>query len=311
MKTPAQYQHQISALNFEAASSREQLEDLHTQLRELIASLNRDLHALQSQYQGRVASIHIPTPHQQHSGKERSEEEQRALEGRQEKVAPYEDLKVKAEALMAQLDEKRAPAGKSCVKRTKFMNNFPGRGKVAVLKTSPGSVLEDIDRLMLLAEVQHALPTGVPTGLKINISWQTWYPACSTTPWQLEGTIRALRKLGYTDLIGFHNDTVVVDTRVGEFNNKHRFVTDKYSIPCIYLYEQQFEWMRVPAQAAFPGAGQGFPGWGFHPAGFGGQEHDPPAHGQNARVHHHHRRDEECLWRPAASQSPLDPQHDP
>jgi uncharacterized protein (DUF362 family) len=124
------------------------------------------------------------------------------------------------------------------------MGEFPGKGKVAVLKTSPETVLEDYERLMRMAGVEQALPKGIPTGLKINISWQTWYPACSTAPWQLEGTILALQKMGYDDLIGFHNDTVVVDTSVGEVNNKHRAVTDKYGIPCIYLYENQFEWVR-------------------------------------------------------------------
>uniref|UniRef100_UPI002ADE2295 DUF362 domain-containing protein n=1 Tax=Thermanaerothrix sp. TaxID=2972675 RepID=UPI002ADE2295 len=85
---------------------------------------------------------------------------------------------------------------------------------------------------------------GIKTGLKINISWQTWYPACSTTPWQLEGVILALRNMGYQDLVGVHNDTVVVDTRVGEYNNKHRYITDKYQVPCLYLYQDQFEWIR-------------------------------------------------------------------
>lgn len=122
------------------------------------------------------------------------------------------------------------------------MTNFPGRGKVAVLKTSPESVLEDIQSLMKLADFEAALPREARTGLKINISWQTWYPACSTTPWQLEGVIRALQHAGYNDLVGVHNDTVVVDTRVGEFNNKHRHITDQYGIPCIYLYEEDFEW---------------------------------------------------------------------
>ena len=89
------------------------------------------------------------------------------------------------------------------------------------------------------------------TGLKINISWQTWYPACSTAPWQLEGAIRGLRKAGYTDLLGIHNDTVVVDTRVGEFNNKHRFITDQYNVPCLYLYEEQFEWQRYEPKKPF------------------------------------------------------------
>lgn len=124
------------------------------------------------------------------------------------------------------------------------MKDFHQKGKVAVIKTSPATVLDDIDRVMKMAGVEQALPKDVTTGLKINISWQTWYPACSTTPWQLEGTIRSLKQLGYDDLAGIHNDTVVVDTRVGEINNKHRFVTDQYQVPCIYLYDQQFEWIR-------------------------------------------------------------------
>lgn len=124
------------------------------------------------------------------------------------------------------------------------MSNFPGKGKVAVLKTTPETILEDYDRLLKLAEVEKALPKNVETGLKINISWQTWYPACSTAPWQLDGTIRSLKGLGYERIVGVHNDTVVVDTRVGEYNNKHKFVTDLHNIPCRYLYEQQFEWVQ-------------------------------------------------------------------
>jgi uncharacterized protein (DUF362 family) len=124
------------------------------------------------------------------------------------------------------------------------MSEFPGKGLVAVVKTTPETVLEDIEKVMRLAGVEQALPKGVQTGLKINISWQTWYPACSSTPWQLEGAIQTLRKTGYSDLVGIHNDTVVVNTAVGEANNKHRFVTDKYAVPCEYLYNQDFEWVR-------------------------------------------------------------------
>jgi len=123
------------------------------------------------------------------------------------------------------------------------VSNFPGKGKVAVVKTSPETVIEDIEKLMKLAEFESVLPKSNTTGLKINISWQTWYPACSTTPWQLEGVIQTLQNAGYEDLIGVHNDTVVVDTSDGEFNNKQRFVTDKMGIPCMYLYEQDFEWV--------------------------------------------------------------------
>jgi uncharacterized protein (DUF362 family) len=131
------------------------------------------------------------------------------------------------------------------------MATFPGKGLVAALKTTPETVLDDIGRLTGLAGMEAALPHGVTTGLKINISWQTWYPACSTMPWQLEGVIRALRSAGYSDLLGVHNDTVVVDTRVGEFNNKHRFVTDTYQVPCLYLYEQAFEWFEYRPKRPF------------------------------------------------------------
>ena len=131
------------------------------------------------------------------------------------------------------------------------MADVPGRGTVAVLKTTPATVLDDIGRLMSLAGFESALPRDVATGLKINISWQTWYPACSTAPWQLEGVIRTLQGAGYKNLVGVHNDTVVVDTRVGEFNNKHRFVTDKTSVPCLYLYEQDFEWFEYRPKRPF------------------------------------------------------------
>ena len=131
------------------------------------------------------------------------------------------------------------------------MSIYPGKGKVAVVKTSPETVLEDIDRLMKMAEVEKALSKDVTTGLKINISWQTWYPACSSTPWQIEGVIKTLQSLGYNDLLGIHNDTVVVDTSVGEANNKHKFVTNKYGIPCTYLYQQQFEWIEYKPKKPF------------------------------------------------------------
>jgi len=122
--------------------------------------------------------------------------------------------------------------------------DFPGRGKVAVLKTTPQSVLEDYARLMRLAGYEDALPRDRETILKVNLSWQTWYPACSTEPWQLEGTIRTLQADGYRDLIAAHNRTVVVDAYVGERNNKHKDIVDAYGVRNVHLYEPQVKWMR-------------------------------------------------------------------
>jgi uncharacterized protein (DUF362 family) len=67
----------------------------------------------------------------------------------------------------------------------------------------------------------------------------------------LEGVIRALQNAGYSDLVGVHNDTVVVNTADAERNNKHLYVTEKYDIPCLYLYNQDFEWMEYRPKQPF------------------------------------------------------------
>ena len=89
------------------------------------------------------------------------------------------------------------------------MKDFPGKGVVAVVKTTPETVLDDYKQVMELAGFEAALPKAKETLLKINISWQTWYPACSTAPWQLEGVIKTLQDAGYENLIGAHNDTEI------------------------------------------------------------------------------------------------------
>ncbi len=47
------------------------------------------------------------------------------------------------------------------------MSDFPGKGKVAVVKTTPTTVLDDIQQVMVMAGVEKALPRSVTTGLKI------------------------------------------------------------------------------------------------------------------------------------------------
>jgi uncharacterized protein (DUF362 family) len=129
------------------------------------------------------------------------------------------------------------------------VRDFPGRGKVAVLKTTPDTVLEDYRQLMHLAGYQKALSRDVETILKINVSWQTWYPACSTVPWQLEGVIRTLQDDGYQDLIAGQNRTVVVNAYVAERDNKQKIIVDQYGVRNVHLYEPQVEWVVYEPQA--------------------------------------------------------------
>lgn len=124
-------------------------------------------------------------------------------------------------------------------------------GKVAVVKTSPQTVLEDYARLMRMLDYQRILPKENPTILKINISWDKFYPACSTTPWQLEGVIKTMLEDGYDlkSLIPAQNRTVVVDAKKGAVANKHTNVAQKYGFDFVWLWEPQVEWVIYQPQA--------------------------------------------------------------
>ena len=119
--------------------------------------------------------------------------------------------------------------------------------KVAVVYTTPKTVLDDIARAMHLADYRTFLPNDLTTLLKVNISWQHYYPACSTTPWQMEGVIEALRSDGYGRLISTHNGTVVVDAREGQINNKHSVVEEKHGIESVHL--ESVKWSRYEPRA--------------------------------------------------------------
>jgi len=120
-----------------------------------------------------------------------------------------------------------------------------GRPSVAVVATRPETVFDDFQRAMELAGVTQYLDPETATLLKINISWQHWYPGCSTSPWQLEGVIRGLRNLGYHNLTGAHNGTVVVNSYEGEEKNKQKSVQDKLGLPVVHLDSPPNKWVDI------------------------------------------------------------------
>jgi uncharacterized protein (DUF362 family) len=120
------------------------------------------------------------------------------------------------------------------------------KAKVAVLKTTPASVRSDYHELLNLAGYQDVVAHDADTALKINISWHFFFPASSTTPWQLDGVIGAMLADGYKkELIhGCHNRTVVIDSHLGERENKHIDVLQAHGLRNIHLYEGE-EWMPI------------------------------------------------------------------
>ena len=109
--------------------------------------------------------------------------------------------------------------------------------KVALLRVTPDSILQDIDRLVDLADVSRALASGTPTILKDNISWHFPFPAANTTPWQLEGTIQALARRGFVDQVCVQNKTVVTNAFKGEDLNHYVPIFKQYDIPVRYNFK--------------------------------------------------------------------------
>lgn len=124
------------------------------------------------------------------------------------------------------------------------------KSKVAVLRTSPESVLKDYQRLCELAGMVKALDRSATTILKDNISWHLFYPGANTTPWQLEGTISALKNTGFNDLTAVHNKTVVTIADLGTRYNKFNPVLEKYKIPVKCNYKTgDMTWIKFKPEA--------------------------------------------------------------
>ncbi len=102
--------------------------------------------------------------------------------------------------------------------------------KVAVLKTSPESVLKDIEKLFELLNFKEIFPLEIPIILKDNVSWHYPFLSANTTPWQLEGTILALKNQGYKDISVLHNETVVTKSKKGQKLLRLKGIYKKYGI---------------------------------------------------------------------------------
>ena len=120
---------------------------------------------------------------------------------------------------------------------------------VSVVKTNPETVISDIGLAMRLAGYNSHISREVATVLKVNISWQHFYPGCSTSPWQLDGVLKTLQEDGFTDLIPTHNGTVVVDAKEGEINNKHDVVARSNGVESVHL--EDVEWVPLPFEEDF------------------------------------------------------------
>jgi len=124
------------------------------------------------------------------------------------------------------------------------------KAKVAVVRVTPDTILQDIDRTMELGGVSQALAAGKTTILKDNISWHFPFPGANTTPWQLEGTIQALARRGFADQVCVQNKTVVTNAFKGEDLNHYVPIFKRYQIPVLYNFkEEDMKWIPFKPKA--------------------------------------------------------------
>lgn len=115
--------------------------------------------------------------------------------------------------------------------------------RVGVLYTGASTVVEDVGRVMDLAGYQQHLPQDRDTLLKVNISWQHYYPGCSTSPWQLDGVATKLEQTGYGNITPVQNGTVVVNSHEGEKGNKHDRIFQKHGMKSVHLQDPGARWV--------------------------------------------------------------------
>ncbi len=121
---------------------------------------------------------------------------------------------------------------------------------VAVIKSSPEQIKEDIDKLFDLSKANDFIDKEKTTILKDNISWHFPYLSANTTPWQLEGTILALQNRGYSDISSVHNKTVVTNAEKGQNMNKLAPLYKKYGVKELENFNpNHIKWVKYEPKA--------------------------------------------------------------
>ncbi len=118
--------------------------------------------------------------------------------------------------------------------------------RVAVVRTTPGTVLTDYARVMDLAGYRDTLSRDRDTLIKLNLSWTKYFPACSSQPWQLDGVVGKMLADGFSRerLIPIENKTVVTSPREGCRNNRWEPVLNRHGLTFTPLTD--VEWRIYP-----------------------------------------------------------------
>ena len=120
--------------------------------------------------------------------------------------------------------------------------------KVAVVRTSPKTLLDDVARVMDLAEYKRHVSRDRVTTVKLNLSWSKFYPACSTNPYVLDGVLTKLIADGYDArrIQAVENETVVTNIYAGTRGNNWYPVMKKHRVRFLPLIKAHYVDVKLP-----------------------------------------------------------------
>ncbi len=109
------------------------------------------------------------------------------------------------------------------------------RSTVAVLKTTPETVLEDYRNLLRLAGYRAALNPDRELAFHVNLAWQPFFPSVSSPPWQLDGVMGTVFEDGFPRerTFAWYDDAAGVTLSKGRVLNRHVSVLDRFRVPTI------------------------------------------------------------------------------
>ena len=115
--------------------------------------------------------------------------------------------------------------------------------RVAVVRTTPETVLADYARVMDLAGYRDTLARDRDTLVKLNLSWTKYFPACSSQPWQVDGVIGKMLSDGFARarVTPIENKTVVTSPREGCRNNRWEPVLERHGLSFTPLTEVEWQ----------------------------------------------------------------------
>jgi Domain of unknown function (DUF362) len=111
---------------------------------------------------------------------------------------------------------------------------MPTSALVALIRSAPATALDDFERLMQLARLRRQFDPRATVLLRPAARRHFPFPAANSTPWQLEGVMRALRSAGYHDLAWMSPRRHMANIGAGEDLNGYLPLLREYGVASLH-----------------------------------------------------------------------------